>query len=88
MQGAQKLLKKTTCIYFESDDQHFSKYGYDSKDIFNFLYINGFRIFFVRIKEKSISQIPNNYTSKQRKNLLALKSVEEFLARTGFALKD
>ena len=82
------MLKETTSIYFESSDQHFSKYGYDSNDVFEFLANHGFMIFKIRASEKSITLIPEGYTSRQRINLLALRQPDNFLARTGYTLKD
>ena len=85
-QGAAKTLQKTSCVYFESWDKHFAKYGYTCRDVFDLLCSEGFQIFKLT-QEKQISPVSRNYSSRQCENLLAPRKLEEFIRRTGFRVQ-
>lgn len=85
-QGAQKTLQITECIYFESWEQHFQKYGYTCTDLFEFLNNCGFQLF-KRIQEKVIAPIPTDYVSLRNENLIAVRDPEKFVTRTSFKVE-
>lgn len=86
LQGAKNTLQRTECVFFESCDQHFSKYGYTCGDLFEFLKSYGFQIFKI-FPDSIISPVPLGYVSTENENLLAVRSLERFLQRTAFQLK-
>jgi FkbM family methyltransferase len=83
-QGASQLLTKTSTIYFESWDTSFARYGYRSPDVFRLLEAAGFRVFSLR--NDTFTPISDDYHSDGVENLLALRSPQHFMERTGFTL--
>ena len=85
LQGAAATLQKTVCVYFESWDQHFAKYGYVCSEVLGCLAAQGFGVY--RFSgENRIQPVPGSYTSPVAENLVALRKTEDFLERTGFRL--
>lgn len=87
LKGARQLLKSCDCIYFESWDQLFLKYGYKSEDLVKFLISNNFRCFRITSND-CISILPDNYNANQLENLLAVRNLNAFLDRTNFKLYE
>jgi len=65
LRGAERLLQRTAMIYFESWESHFSKYGYSTQDVLEFLTQHGFEV-----------GQPENYKSLHCENLLAIRRAE------------
>ena len=84
--GATLTLTRTRCIYFESWEEHFAKYGYSLCDIAHFLAENGFWLY-KAIGGDLFGPVAERYQSDRCENLLALRTTDEFLARTGFRLR-
>jgi len=87
LEGAERMLKKTKCVYFESWDTFFEKYGYTSAAIFKILWHNSFEIFKI-IGEKAICRMTSGYRSNKRENLLAIRDLDNFLKRTGIKIME
>lgn len=87
LQGARQTLQITECIYFESWEQHFQKYGYTCNDLFEFLNSCGFQLFKIS-QETIIFPVPKGYISINNENLLAIRNLDRFLQRTSFRLES
>ena len=81
--GAKKILKITECIHLPIIPSDCERYGYDFNDIFEMLRNLGFQLF--TFSEKNISAIKSNFNSKSQ-DILAVKDLEGFLARTKYTL--
>ena len=62
LRGAERLLQRTDMVYFESWESHFSKYGYSTSDVLEFLKMHGFEV-----------GRPKDYKSAECENLLAVR---------------
>ena len=85
IEGAENTLRLAKCVYFESADEHFERYGYTSPEVFDLLSKQGFRVFKIT-PTNMISEIPEGYTSSVKEDLVAIRVVDEFLERAGFRL--
>ena len=82
-EGAKKILKTTECIHLPIIPSDCKRYGYDFNDIFEILKNLGFELF--TFSEKNISTIKSNFNPKNQ-DVLAVKDLEGFLARTEYTL--
>ena len=82
-EGAKKILKITECIHLPIIPSDCERYGYDFNDIFEMLRNLGFQLF--TFSEKNISTIKSNFNPKNQ-DVLAVKDLEGFLARTKYTL--
>lgn len=89
LQGAEELLKRTSCVYIEVFEKHFLEHHYSSQDIISFLECRQFSVFRMQ-NDKGISllPIPKDYVAENCENLLAVKSVMELLERSSFHLQE
>ena len=87
LEGAKEILQRTTCLYFESSDHHFHRYDYTSSDLFNFIRSIGFNIYSLH-SAKTVSLIKITHRSVVGENLIAIKNIEDFVARTGYAVMN
>jgi FkbM family methyltransferase len=62
LRGAERILQRTDMVYFESWESHFSKYGYSTPDVLEFLTMHGFEV-----------NRPADYKSAKCENLLAVR---------------
>jgi len=83
-EGALETLRKTECIYFESWEQHFIKYSYSTIDVLELLKNSGFNLY--KLSDNKVKPIQGNYISEVCENLLAIRNIGEFSARTGLYL--
>ena len=82
--GAQGLLGATACVYFEADEAHFVRHGYTTADLLRFLREREFSI--LRLVEgRRVVPVPPGFAAMECENLVAVRSLEDFLRRTGFA---
>jgi len=88
LKGAENVLDKTDCIYYESWEKHYTKFNYKTQDVLAFLSGKGFKIFRI-IENELIREIkdPSNYESSQLENLIAVKDIEAFIKRTGWEVE-
>ena len=85
LKGASSILDKTKCIYYESEEKHFKKYGYTTGDLIDMLQSVGFKLF--KFEENKLITIRMPYVSVENENLLAIKDISNFLSRTNFLIK-
>lgn len=79
LKGSENLLKRTSCIMYESWDVHYKKYDTDSTEVIKYLRGMGFEIY--KWTEQNITRIDSNYSSINCENLLAIKNYIEFQER-------
>jgi FkbM family methyltransferase len=85
LEGAAATLSRTQCVHFESWDQHFARYGYGSADVVRLLSRRGFEV--LRHDDQgTIRPITGDHASPEIENLVAVREIEHFVARTGFTL--
>jgi len=84
LHGATEILHHVKCIYFESWEKHFERFGYTCHDIFIYLINMGFSLWNIDTLHKIIRPVMASYTSVRCENILALRNVEEFVALTGY----
>jgi FkbM family methyltransferase len=83
--GARQLLGVTDCVYFETGMEGTTTFGTTLAQILELLAGSGFKLF--RIKgETMIAEINPGYRSSRVENLLAMRSTDDFLSRTGWAM--
>ncbi|MBD2538440.1 FkbM family methyltransferase [Coleofasciculus sp. FACHB-SPT36] len=81
--GGYRIVNQVECIFFESYETHFVKFGYSTSDIIKFLVDRGFRCFKL-VDKLTIQEVSVSYVSKICENLLAVKDISSFLQRTSF----
>ena len=85
IEGGLKLLEHTNCVYFESSEKHFSRYGYSTKEILTLLTCQGFNI--VKISNNNrLNYIKMSHVSEKIENLLAIRDINVFSRRTQYIL--
>ncbi len=72
LRGAKSVLDRVEIVYFESWEEHFSKYGYKTVDVIKFLEASGFEVYRFT-NECWVEPVHENYISHQCENLLAVK---------------
>jgi len=87
LQGAEDILNRTKCVYFESWEQHYQKYHYKTEEVQSFFEKMGFGIFKL-VGGKHLVPVQRRHISKECENLLALKNVDEFIKRTGYKIEE
>jgi len=84
--GAKRVLNSTDCVFYESCDAHFARYGYTSRDVIAFLDGSGFGVYSYSAKSREVAPIARDYISRDLANLLAIRDLPLFLDRTGYTL--
>lgn len=87
LEGAGHLLDLIDCIYFEAYEKNFNKYNYNWTNLFNLLNSNGFSVFNISFRNNTLSPVSGEYCSNKCENLVATRSLDRFLQRTGFAVE-
>lgn len=86
LEGAAATLPRTQCVYFESWDQHFARYGYGAADLVGDLSQAGFQVF--RLDEPGwICPVSGSHASAAVEDLVALRDLDDFLTRTGLRVQ-
>ncbi|WP_199248593.1 FkbM family methyltransferase [[Phormidium] sp. ETS-05] len=86
LEGASQIISKIQCIYFESWEYHFTKFGYHTSDVIKLLIEKGFQCFRM-LDDSTVTSISLGYASENCENLIAVKDINSFLERTGFTYK-
>jgi len=84
-EGARLVLEKTECVYYESWQDHFEKYGCSVMDVQRILEMSGFTIYRFNGK-KCLSPVKEQYNLKNCENLIAIKDTNRFCDRTGYKI--
>ena len=83
LEGAERILNLTQCVYFESNKEHFKKYGYQCSEVFTILRRHRFQLFKLNSQD-TLAPIGMDYISEINENLVAVKDIDAFTRRTGF----
>lgn len=86
LEGASQILSRIQCIYFESWEYHFAKFGYHTSDVMKLLIEKGFQCFRM-LDDSTLTSISVGYASEKCEDLIAVKDLNSFLERTGFYCK-
>jgi FkbM family methyltransferase len=79
LQGAPRVLARTSCVLFESWESHCQKFGYPGRDVLDLLHGAGFTI----LRESAGAWVPiaSNHRSEHCQNLVAVRDVGRFRTR-------
>jgi FkbM family methyltransferase len=80
--GAQKLLESTGCVYCELAEAHFRQNHYTTQDVLAFLISHGFELY--QVKNNEFRAVPADFVASTITNIVAVKSMADCVARTGF----
>jgi len=82
LEGAGHTLQKVQCIYIESIERHFLKFGYKLCDLLNILINQGFQI--LEIEGDKFWNVSSNCYPESSNNLVGVREISDFLKRTNF----
>lgn len=82
IEGCGRMLQKVKCIYFESIEKNFLKFGYKLADLLDLLTDRGFQILKVQ-GDKVWSILPKQYPDSCQ-DIVAVRDIPDFLKRTNF----
>lgn len=80
-QGAAGLLARTDCVYYESFEAWFARFGYSTGDVIRELERLGFLA--LRADGGGWTPAPAGHRSVELENLVAVRDLDAFAARTG-----
>jgi len=83
--GASGLLPRVQCIFIETWELHFEKYGYSCGDVHERLRGNGFRLF--RIVADQLMPVEPGYISMRCEDVIAVRDAADFSRRTGYRVQ-
>jgi len=86
LEGAERLVGLTSCIYFEVCEEQFEKYKYSSSELLEFLESRFYSVFRVLTEERRLIPICGDFMARTCENFLAIRSIDEFIVRTGYQL--
>lgn len=84
--GSKNILKKTKCVHFPVIREHYQNFGYDYKEIFEFLKNSGFELYGFS-QDRKIWNLDQDYTPNDE-DLLAIRNIDDFIFRTGYTIND
>jgi FkbM family methyltransferase len=84
--GAGRTLSVTGCIYFESWEPHFARYGYRGRDVFDGLRARGYRLY--QLREDMLLTLTEDHVSAECENLVAVHDLADLLGRTRYRLGE
>jgi FkbM family methyltransferase len=82
LDGANRTLATTGCVYFEAWEPQFARYGYTGRELLDGLRARGFRVY--RPHEAVLEVLSDDHRSAECENLLAVRDLDDFLGRTGY----
>lgn len=84
LDGANRTLATTACVYFESWESHGARYGYTGRELLGGLRARGFHLY--RPNGIVLEPLSDGHRSAECENLLAVRDVADVLVRTGYRL--
>jgi FkbM family methyltransferase len=85
LEGGARVLERTACVYFESWERHFARYGYHAADVLRLLADAGFTCL-QRTTDGSLRVLASDHRCLERENLIAVRSIPRLCQRTGWAV--
>jgi FkbM family methyltransferase len=82
LEGAERVLARTACVYLESWEEAYQRYGYTTQDVLELLRERGFAVFFEPTDEQ-LRPVPGRYASPRNENLVACRDAAELARRLG-----
>jgi FkbM family methyltransferase len=79
LDGAERLLKRTQCIMYESWDVSFEKFDYDSRQMMDWLRERGFQIY--KYDRGRTVLVDRSHRSVDNEDLLAISDIDEYRRR-------
>lgn len=86
LDGATALLPRVQCIFIETWEAHFTRYGYSCTDVHARLRAQGFRLF--RVVDGTLRDVEPGYVSERCEDLIGIRDAADFAARTGYVLSN
>jgi len=88
LDGAERTLSMTQCVYFESFERQVQRYGHQSRALCRLLIDKGFSLFFPPAQGGQVLRpVPIDHGSQKVEDLVAVRDVPAFLERTGYQLQ-
>lgn len=84
LEGANRLLENTLCVYYESAENHFREFGYSCADLADILIAKGFDLF--RFDNSKLIRLDKSHISENTENIIALRNTDNFTSRTGYEI--
>ena len=83
LQGGRGSLARTACINCEMGEAHHRRYGYGMSDLIAYLRAQGFETF-VEAPARILRPVTSAFAEPGGHELIAVRDVEDFVARTGW----
>jgi FkbM family methyltransferase len=84
--GAPRTLARTAVVFYESFEANFRPHGYGTGDVVRMLVAAGFRVLRFTGAE-ALAPIDASHVSTVCENLVAVRDVDAFLARSGYSME-
>ena len=85
-EGAQGILPRVNCVYFESWDKWHEQQGYSCGDVLAILRGAGLGIYKAEVQR--LVAVEGDYHSPECENLIAIRDLDDFRARTGMEVVE
>lgn len=85
LDGASNVLSRTACVHIEVSALHFRRFGYSTQDVLGRLHSEGFQLFRL-VEPNGLAAVTAAFDPESFENVVALRDVSTFLARTGWSL--
>jgi FkbM family methyltransferase len=86
VEGARQTLGRTHCMYFEASQEHYGRYGATCTDVAAVVRALGFRLFYHQGRDE-IAAYDAPMSRPKCENIIAVRDLPAFLARTGYAVR-
>lgn len=86
LDGATGLLPGVQCMLVEVEEDKCLRFGYTSRNLLDLIESHGFTI--LRVSGDAAARVPAGFVPRQPEDLVAVRSTEAFLQRTGYRLRD
>jgi FkbM family methyltransferase len=83
--GAKEILRKTRTVFFESDEQNYTKYDTTYKDLLAIYEESGFNVYRI-VSGNLLERLSDSYVSHESENLIATRDISEVILRTKYNL--
>jgi FkbM family methyltransferase len=84
--GATNILESTQLVLFEVAESHFGVFGYRVQDLLSDLSRRGFQLL-APLGEGSARRIGPDYVTHKVENLIAVRNLDDFAARSGWTIQ-
>lgn len=85
IEGGPKTLGRADCVYLESWETQYSRYGATCGEVLQSLRKLGFEVY-RRTGERIITRCAGDYSSDLCENLIGIRDIDQFISRTDYAV--